>query len=67
MKFKNRLKSLRVFQNLEQEQLAKKCGLSATTLSHYETGRREPGLRNLIKLKKGLCVSYHELLDRVTT
>lgn len=67
MKFKDRLKAIRAEQQVDQETLGDRCRLSATTLSHYETGRREPTLKNIIKLKRGLGISYSHLLDRVTT
>jgi transcriptional regulator with XRE-family HTH domain len=67
MRFKKKLKMLRVGADLTQEELAIKCGLCSTTLTHYETGRREPNLANIVKIKQGLGCSFDELLDNDCT
>lgn len=61
--FKKKLKMLRIGADLTQEELAIKCGLCSTTLTHYETGRRVPNLTNIVKIKTGLRCSFNELLD----
>ena len=62
--FGKRLKHIRtVWMNIDQEALGKLCGLSSTTISHFETGNRTPSLKNLRKLKKGTGCSYDQLLD----
>lgn len=49
---------------LSQEGLASRCGIAASAISHYETGRRRPDLQNLVKLADGLGVSIDYLLGR---
>ena len=61
--FKDNLKTLRLFNNLTQQSLADKLGVSFKTISHWESGYSEPSLSFLIKLKEILNVSYEELLD----
>jgi len=62
--FGERLRMIRtVWMDVDQEALGELCGLSSTTISHFETGRRTPSLKNLRKLKKGTGVSYDRLLD----
>lgn len=62
MSFGENLKEIRGFLDITQEDLAKKCGISATTLSHFESGQREPSMVNLRKLKNGIGCSYDKLL-----
>ena len=54
-----RLKDLRDSFNLSQEKFAKKCGLSQTTYSHYETGF------NLITTTNAylICRTYNVSMD----
>ena len=54
-----KLKELRKNHNLSQSQFAKKCGLSQTTYSHYETGL------NLITTTTAysICKTYKVSLD----
>ena len=60
--FGDRIKHFRVHSTkLSQEDLAKKCGLSASWISHFETGNRSPGIENLIRLSFGLGVSLDRL------
>ena len=40
--FKDMLKYFRMRENLSQSELADKLGLSASTISMYEVGKREP-------------------------
>ena len=42
MNFNERLTELRLARNISQAELAKKLGLSKSTISMYEQGRREP-------------------------
>lgn len=41
-RFQHVFKSLRVRENLTQEELATKLGISRSTIGMYETGKREP-------------------------
>lgn len=45
--FKNILKSLRIRDNLSQEELAVKLGISRSTIGMYEQGKREPDFEGL--------------------
>lgn len=40
--FKDMLKYFRMRENLSQSELAEKLGVSASTISMYEVGKREP-------------------------
>ena len=57
-----RLKEARERNKWTQIQVAEWTGIDAMTLSHYESGRREPGPANLAKLAKGLRVTSDYLL-----
>ena len=61
--FKDNLKNLRLFNNLTQQGLADKLGVSFKTISHWESGYSEPNLQLLIKLKQILNTSFDELLE----
>ena len=61
--FKDNLKNLRLFNNLTQQGLADKLGVSFKTISHWESGYSEPSLQLLIKLKQVLNTSFDELLE----
>lgn len=60
-----RLRIVRERLGLLQHQLAKKSGLTEAAISHFETGRRIPSAKNLIKLAGSLGVSIDYLLGRV--
>lgn len=60
--FGNNLKEVRKFLGVTQVDLANKSGLLPCAISHFEGGRREPNLRNLIKLSKALGVTVDRLL-----
>ena len=61
--FKDNLKNLRQFNNLTQQGLADKLGVSFKTISHWESGYSEPSLEMLVKLKQILKVDYEDLLN----
>lgn len=50
MKVKNRIKELRLKNNLSQQALAEKVGLSNQSISFYELGKREPKIEAWKKL-----------------
>ena len=52
MEFKNRLKQLRVTNNLSQMQLALKTGLSQSAIAKWELGKTEPTATAIITLAK---------------
>ena len=60
--FGDRLKHFRIqTAKLSQDGLAEKCGLTASWISHFETGSRSPGIENLIRLSFGLGVPLDRL------
>ena len=62
MKFNERLKELREKNNLTQEQLAKKSGVSSRMIQRYEYGTSRPRLDAAEKIAKALSVTTDELL-----
>lgn len=58
----NRIKRVRQALNLKQADVAKKLGVSTALVTAYETGRREPSIKNLVALTKILNVSADWLL-----
>ena len=57
------LKQCRKEKNLTQEQLAEKFGVSARTVSRWETGTNMPDLSILVELAEYYDVEMRELLD----
>lgn len=60
--FAERLKKLRIEKNLTQQELADMIGAVKSTISQYETCKREPVLSILIKLANALDVSIPYLI-----
>jgi len=60
--FGNRLKTLRMKENMTQQQLARKLGLTKSVISAYETGLRQPSYDVLIHIAKIYNVSTDYLL-----
>ena len=52
MEFKDRLKELRIDNNLSQMQLALKTGLSQSAIAKWELGKTEPTATAIITLAK---------------
>lgn len=44
------MKNLRVLNNLTQEELSQRIGITASAYSHFETGIRQPDINTLVKL-----------------
>lgn len=63
--FTKRLIATRKLRDLSQDGLAKKAGLPATAISHFESGARKPSFDNLRKLADALDVSIDYLMGRV--
>lgn len=61
-RFGTRIKLLRQALGLKQADLAAKLNISPQALAIYETGRREPNLKNLILLSRVLGVPADWLL-----
>ena len=62
MKFSDRLSKLRNENNLSRDDLAKKLGVSYSTVSKYETGTREPDFKSLEVISKLFGVTTDYLL-----
>lgn len=62
-----RLKELRKAHGISQLKLAMDLNTSQNTVSRYETGEREPGIAELIKLADYFNVSVDYLLERTDT
>ena len=52
MEFKDRLKELRIMNNLSQMQLSLKTGLSQSAIAKWELGKTEPTATAIITLAK---------------
>ena len=59
-----RLKELRKSKKMSQLKLAIELHTSQNTISRYETGEREPGIRELIEIADYFDVSIDYLLER---
>ena len=59
-----RLKELRKKKGLSQLRLATELNTTQNTISRYETGEREPGIDELIKIADYFNVSVDYLLER---
>lgn len=60
--FSHNLRRIRGMSELTQEQLAGMTGLQPAAISHFETGQRQPSLRNLVKLCLALDISADSLI-----
>lgn len=59
-----RLKELRKAKGISQVKLAMELNTSQNTISRYETGEREPGINELIRIADYFNVSVDYLLER---
>ncbi len=59
-----RLKELRKSKKISQLKLAMDLNMNQNTISRYETGEREPGINELIKIADYFDVSIDYLLER---
>ena len=59
-----RLRELRKERHKTQIRMAIDLNMSQNTISRYETGEREPGLRDLIQIADYFGVSTDYLLER---
>ncbi|MBQ2780546.1 MAG: helix-turn-helix transcriptional regulator [Clostridia bacterium] len=59
-----RLKEIRKRKGISQLKLAMELNTNQNTISRYETGEREPGINELIKIADYFNVSVDYLLER---
>lgn len=59
-----RLKELRKSKGVSQMRLAIELNMTQNTISRYETGEREPGIAELIRIADYFHVSVDYLLER---
>ena len=62
-----KLKKLRKEKGISQLKLALDLNMSQNTISRYETGEREPGINELIKIADYFDVSIDYLVGRYNT
>ena len=62
--FSNNLKEHRLKQNLTQQQLADKVGLTRQAISHYENDIRNISLDILVSLAKILDITTDDLITK---
>ena len=62
MQFSERLKQTRIKHGFTQDEFAKKLNISASSISLYENGDREPSLATLKTISETLNVSTDYLL-----
>ncbi len=63
--FAKTLKRIREGKRLTQHDLEEKSGLSLRMISDLERGLRQPTLRTLFKLAKGLGMTIMELIEQL--
>ena len=61
--FAVRIRNLRQQKGLSQERLAEEAGIHRTYLGGIETARRNPSLRNIIRIAGALGVPVKELFE----
>ena len=59
-----RLKELRKARRITQLKLAMDLNLTQNTVSRYETGEREPGIAELVRIADCFHISVDYLLER---
>lgn len=59
-----RLKEIRKKKGISQLKLAMDLNMNQNTVSRYETGEREPGINELIKIADYFNISVDYLLER---
>jgi transcriptional regulator with XRE-family HTH domain len=63
--FPDRLRAAREHRDLSQSELAKRTGLQASAISHFENKQRKPSFDNLRRLADALDVTTDYLVGRV--
>ena len=64
--FAANVRRLRIERGLTQERLAEQAGLHMTDIARIETLRRDPGVKVIVKIAKGLDVEAAELFRGVS-
>ncbi len=64
-KFAEQLRTARELRKMSQDEVARKAGLQASAVSHFETGTRKPSFDNLRRLADALEVTTDYLFGRV--
>ena len=59
-----RLRELRLERNMSQQRLAMELSMTQNTISRYENGEREPGIKELSRIADYFNVSLDYLLER---
>ena len=62
--FHHQLRNARKFWEMTQAELAEKAGLQTSAISHFESARRRPSLKNICRLATALNCSVDYLLGR---
>jgi len=63
-RLRTNLVALREKRTLTQAQLGARAGIAAASISHFETGQRQPSLESLVKLADALDTSLDSLVGR---
>lgn len=58
------IRKKRLEYDIEQQELAKRIGVSKMMISYYESGMRVPSVANLVSIADALHCSVDELLGR---
>ena len=61
--FGKRLKNIRETLGLSQQDVANSSGLKPAAISHFETGSRDPSLKNIVRLCRALHCKPNALID----
>lgn len=64
LKVGNAIAKARRVKGISQEELANKSGLDRSYMGRVERGERNPGVKALVKIAKGLGIKPSELLKR---
>jgi len=63
MSFGKNMRNIRETLGLSQAEFARRTGLEASAISHFETEARQPSLKNIIKICKGFGCSPNVLIE----
>ncbi|WP_286076793.1 helix-turn-helix transcriptional regulator, partial [Thomasclavelia cocleata] len=61
IRFGQRVKEIRLKQNISQEELAFRCGLSKNYISDVERGTRNISLKSIEKIAEGFRINIKDL------